>query len=135
MGESHADDGFSLVEVIIAMFLLAVIALALLPLMIGATRTGVVNRDLVAATSFANAQLSPITADFPLVAGTASTCTALQGRKASDVPDPAGTGLLASIEVGGCPAAYPGAVTVTVTVHAADGGTLVTLPTRIPVVG
>lgn len=127
------DDGFSLVEVIMAMFLLAVLALTVLPLIIGATRVSVSNRDLVAATTFANAQLAPVKAAFPNDPTTPTSCATLRTTYArTAVPDPAGTGLTADVAVGTCPAAYPGTVTVTVRVF--DGGSaIVTLPTRITV--
>ena len=46
---SQNDGGFSLVEVLIAMFLLAVLSLAVLPLIVGAATSSVVNRDIAAA--------------------------------------------------------------------------------------
>lgn len=128
----NSDQGFSLVEVIMAMFLLAVLALAVLPLVISATRVSVVNKDLVAATTFANAQLAPVKAAFPNDPATPTSCATLATYDRDDVPDPAGTGLLADIEIGACPAAFPG--TVSVIVKVSDGsGTLVTLPTRVMV--
>ncbi|WP_214466749.1 prepilin-type N-terminal cleavage/methylation domain-containing protein [Microbacterium flavescens] len=131
------SEGFSIVEVIIAMFLLMVLALAVLPLIIGATNTSVVNRDLVAATTFAGAQLAPIKASFPNDPATPTSCAALRGRAATDVVDTAGTGLKADISVGACPATYPGIVLVTVAVEdsAAPGAALVRLPTRVSVSG
>ncbi|WP_434811682.1 type IV pilus modification PilV family protein [Microbacterium sp. bgisy189] len=139
MQKRAGDDGFSLVEVIIAMFLLMVIAVAVLPLMIGATRASVVNRDVVSATTFANSQLAPIKAAFPTESTSPTSCAALRTRAvpaASAVSDPAGTGHTATVAVASCPsgaASYPTTVVVTVTVRAADGDVLVTLPTRIPV--
>lgn len=129
------SEGFSIVEVIIAMFLLMVLSLAVLPLIIGATSTSVVNRDLVAATTFANAQLAPVKASFPNDPATPTSCAALRGRAAVDVPDPAGTGLTADLTMGSCPAAYPGVVLVTVIVEdpADPGAVLVRLPTRVSV--
>lgn len=131
------SEGFSIVEVIIAMFLLMVLALAVLPLIIGATNTSVVNRDLVAATTFANNQLAPIKASFPNDPSTPTSCATLRGRAAVDVADVAGTGLQADLTVGACPAAYPGSVLVTVAVEdsAAPGDVLVQLPTRVSVSG
>jgi prepilin-type N-terminal cleavage/methylation domain-containing protein len=127
------EKGFSIVEVIIAMFLLAVIALAILPLIIGATRVSVGNRDLVAATAFANAQLAPVKAAFPNDPPSPTSCGVLRSTFArTNVADTAGTGLTADVNVGACPAAYPGTVTVIVRVSDGDG-TLVTLPTRITV--
>lgn len=125
-----ADEGFSLVEVIIAMFLLAVLSLAVLPLIIGATRLSVTNKDLVAATTFANSQLAPIRDAFPVNPGSPTKCSDLQARAVASVIDPAGTGLVATVVVGACPTAYPGSVAVTVTVKEGSS-TLVKLPTRI----
>lgn len=135
MRERGADAaGFSLVEIIIAMFLLMVIALALLPALVGATRASVVNRSLVEATAFANAQLAPIRAEFPDNPPSQTTCASLRTRDGSvilDQPAP-DTRLFAEISVGECPSVYPGTVTVTVTVYDADPSSpLVTLPTKV----
>ncbi|MCW5953320.1 MAG: hypothetical protein KIT69_13785 [Propionibacteriaceae bacterium] len=56
--------GFSLVEVVIAMLLLALMALGVLPLILGTIQTSTANRSLVAATTFGNAQLSGLRAQF-----------------------------------------------------------------------
>lgn len=127
------DDGFSLVEIILALFLLALLALTVLPLIIGATRVSVSNKDLVAATTFANAQLAPIKAAYPNDPTTPTSCATLRTTYAKTaIPDPAETGLTADVTIGACPAAYPG--TVTVTVKVIEGGTtIVTVPTRITV--
>ncbi|WP_160150814.1 type IV pilus modification PilV family protein [Microbacterium timonense] len=132
---SRADEGFSIVEVIIAMFLLAVIALAVLPLMIGATRTSVVNRDLVAAITFANAQLAPVKAAFGVDPAGPARCSELRTRavpSTAAIADPAGTGMSATVEIGACPtgaASYPATVAVAVKVRDPNGRVLVTLPT------
>lgn len=128
----RGEDGFSVVEVVIAMFLLAVLALAVLPLVIGATRVSVSNRDLVGATAFANAQLAPIRAAFPNDPTSPTTCSSLRSRATTEVADPAGTGLEADIVVGSCPAAYPGTVLVTITVRD-SAGEVTSIPTRIMV--
>lgn len=136
---SQSDDGFSLVEVIIAMFLLAVLSLAVLPLIITATASSVVNRDVVEATAFANAQLAPIKAAFPTEPVSPTSCASLRTYivdVAHAVSDPAGSGHTATIDVDPCSGDsrdYPDAVVVTVIVRDADGDALVTLPTRIPV--
>lgn len=130
----HRDDGFSLVEVIIAMFLLAIIALAVLPLTVTAVRASVGNADLVAATTFANAQLAPIVDAFPQDPSATSSCVVLQAHAATATPGPVGTDLVSDITVGPCPSDYPAAVDVTVTVTE-NGATLVSLPTRVLVTG
>ena len=95
----------------------------------------VTSRDLVAATTFANAQLAPIKASFPNDPLTPTSCATLGARAATDVVDTAGTGLQADLTIGTCPAAYPGIVLVTVAVEdsAAPGTALVRIPTRVSV--
>lgn len=118
------------------MFLLAVLALAVLPLMIGVAQTSSGNRTLASANTFANAQLAPIRAAYPTATASASCAAARTALPRTAVVDPAGTGLSADTVVGTCPAQYPGTLTVTVRVYRAGEATkpLVTLPTRILVV-
>ena len=123
------------------MFLLAVLALAVLPLMIGVAQTSSGNRTLASANTFANAQLAPIRAAFPTATaskgcGEARTALPRTALPRTGVVDPAGTGLSADVAVGSCPATYPGTVTVTVRVYRTGEPSkpLVTLPTRILVV-
>lgn len=131
------SEGFSIVEVIVAMFLLMVLALAVLPLIIGATGASVANRELAAVTSFAHAQLAPVAAAFPNDPTTPTSCAALHGRVSADIPDPGGSGMTADLTVGGCPAAYPGTVVVTVAVEdpADPGSPLLRLASRVSVSG
>ncbi|WEK14109.1 MAG: prepilin-type N-terminal cleavage/methylation domain-containing protein [Candidatus Microbacterium phytovorans] len=133
MFQRSADDGFSLVEVLISLFLLAMLALAVLPLLVGATRVSVSNRDLATATAFANAQLAPIKTAFPTDSATTS-CASLRTQARTGIAGPDGT--TAAIAVNPCPATsagYPASVPVTVTVTDSDGDTVVRLVTRLPV--
>ncbi len=132
MRRRPTDDGFSLVEVLIAMFLLAVLALAVLPLLIGAMRTSVTNRDHVAATAFATAQLAALRADFPLEDATTS-CADLAARSGTVIVDPAGSGMTAALLLAvPCPGTYPASLPLTITV-AQSGKELTILPSRIRV--
>ncbi|MFI8594780.1 prepilin-type N-terminal cleavage/methylation domain-containing protein [Microbacterium sp. NPDC078428] len=128
------EDGFSAVELVIAMFLVAILALALLPLLMTGTRTSDTNRSLVAATAFASAQLAPIRADFA-PHELATTCTSVQSAAVTARPGPSGSGLLADVLVSGCPGEYPGTVTVTAIAYASasPGSPLATVATRIVV--
>lgn len=112
--EPRCDDqaGVSLVEIVVAMFLLAVMSVAVLPLMAGAVQASATNRDLVAANSLANAQLATLQTTFPTSAE--NSCTAVAAEAASGIADPSGSGATASIAVGTCPSSYPGTVTVRV---------------------
>lgn len=102
--------GVSVVEIIMAMFILAVMSIGVLPLMMGAIQASAGNRDLVAATALANAQLATLQADFPNSAE--NSCAAVAAMAATGISDPSGSGATATISVGNCPADYPGTVTV-----------------------
>lgn len=127
------DDGFSLVEVVIAMFLFAVLALAILPLMTGLSQRSAENRTTLSATAFARQELSKIQADYPATPGNAGTsCAALrtlQTRPA--VVDPA-SGFAARVTVDACPSTFPASVPLRVVV-ARGGSDLVTVATRVRV--
>lgn len=104
--------GVSVVEIVMAMFILAVMSIGVLPLMMGSVQASAKNRDLVAATSLANAQLATLQADFPNSAE--NSCNAVKAMAATAISDPSGSGATATISVGDCPADYPGTVTVKV---------------------
>lgn len=139
----RSDDGFSLVEVIIALFLFAVISLAVLPLLISGVSMSVANRDVVAATALANERLAQLRDDFPTAKGTARTCSSLlTAVDTIDPDDPSNPDLTVTAtalpdDAGDpiCPAgasAYPRSILVTIAVL--DGeGQLVAVPTRISV--
>jgi type II secretory pathway pseudopilin PulG len=109
---SDGQAGVSLVEIVVAMFLFAVMSVAVLPLMVGAVQASTTNRDLVAINSLANAQLATLQATFPNSAE--NTCAAVAATAADGIADPSGSGAAASITVGACPSSYPATVTVTV---------------------
>jgi prepilin-type N-terminal cleavage/methylation domain-containing protein len=138
----EAEDGFSLLEIVIAMLLLALMAIGVLPLILSSVQTGTSNRSLVSATTFANAQLAELRAAFGNDGLRA--CSELVDPTKPDpaapflrtgFPDPAGTGLTAdrTAPSSPCGAETYHTVTVTVTVHpAGDPSTdLVTLASEI----
>jgi type II secretory pathway pseudopilin PulG len=104
--------GVSLVEIVVAMFLFAVMSVAVLPLMMGAVQASATNRDLVAINSLANSRLAMLEAAFPNSAE--NSCAAVAATAAGGIADPSGSGATASITVGTCPSSYPATVTVTV---------------------
>ena len=142
------DDGFSLVEMVLAVFLLGILALATLPLFATVTQTSAYNRDLGTANGYANSVITELRARFPDgVAATTCTSDANGSLVASltsinaktgvlTVPAPEGSRLDARVSMpAACPATgYPLAQTVTVIVFpkgepAADS--LVTVSTQI----
>ncbi len=141
------DDGFSLVEVILAMLLLSMLSLAVLPLIIGATALSVQNKGTVQATALADSYLSALKAKFPAQPTTDTKCSGDEGlvKRAAELVDGDPTtlpniavpsGLTRSIVVESCPtgayAGKPAAVLVTITVTP-KGEAPVVLRSRIPV--
>jgi Tfp pilus assembly protein PilV len=59
---SQRDDGFGMVEALISMLLLALVAVAFLPLIITGLKAATTNTTVTTATQAVNEQLSPVSA-------------------------------------------------------------------------
>ena len=115
-GDDRAKDaGFGLVEIVISMFLLALLAVAFLPLLIDSLRTTVKNSTTATATQLVSEQLDAVSL-LP------RTCAALTAFEAASVPtliDARGTVYTSVRDAAVCPTTgYPLSVTVTVSVTA-----------------
>lgn len=124
------DAGFSMIEIVVAMFVLAVMSIGLLPLILGTIQTSVLNRQLVAATTLAGTSLD----DARRVAASTPSCAALTTWRAGLVTGtPTADGSIVEATVGSCPTAFPGTVLVSVRVRsAADStATLAALQTKV----
>lgn len=133
---TRAEDGFSLIELVMAMFLFGLIALAILPAAISAAHLSVVNRDNVAANAFASSELALVRTAFPDTG--ANACAAVQAHHQVTPrrDDPAKTGLKAEIEISTTCPAYPGTVDATVRVFDPEVSAtdpIVTMSTKIVV--
>lgn len=107
------DKGFGLVEILISMFLLALLAVAFLPLLIDALRVSITNAKVATANQILSEQLDAIA----LLPRTCAAYNAFESATLPAVADERGTTYQASRDVVGCtPAAYPAAVTITLTV-------------------
>lgn len=108
-----ADAGIGLVEIVVAMFLLAILAVSFLPLLVDALRASVRNSSVATANSIMSEQLDSASA-------VGRTCDALVAWAAGTVPavtDDRGTVYSPDRVVTGCPAAtYPSSARVTVSV-------------------
>jgi type II secretory pathway pseudopilin PulG len=72
------DSGFGIAEVLVAMFLLALIAVAIIPILVQGLRLSVQNATVATATQLANQQIEQvrgITSCGSVVAGTITTTT------------------------------------------------------------
>lgn len=128
-----ASEGFSLIEVVIAMFVLALMAMGLVPLMISATQLSVSNRSMTTASAFATAQLAEVRSAFGN--DNPRPCSELATYAHTDFPDNAAhPKLLATRRIlDSCGSDEYATITVQVSVAAADqpADALVTLTTKV----
>jgi type II secretory pathway pseudopilin PulG len=59
-GSRGHDSGFGVIEIIVSMFLLGIIAVALIPILVQGLRLSVSNTTLAAATQLANRQIEQV---------------------------------------------------------------------------
>lgn len=125
-----ADDvGFGLIEIIVAMMLLAIIAIAILPTLIQGLKLSSANATFAAATGIVNGQLEDARSSSSCAGVTPTNTTATDSR---------GVVLKIVRTVGTCPAAlanYPASIPVTVTVTRADTGVIISARTSVYVEG
>lgn len=75
----RTDSGLSLVEIVVAMFLLALVSIAFLPLLINSLQISIRNATISTATQLLNGQLDAL-------AATAPTCAAVSAFGAAAIP-------------------------------------------------
>jgi len=110
---ASGDDGFGLVEIVVSMFLLALLAVAFLPLLIESLRVSVTNSKVATANQILSEQLDAIA----LVDRTCAAFDAFESAAIPTVTDARGTVYQADRDVTGCtPASYPAPVTIVLTV-------------------
>lgn len=111
-----ADAGFSVIEVIIAMAVLGLMSIALVPAMLTAIQVSTTNREQVAATTYANAQLASLRQQ--LATNPTRTCDAIAADAAG--LSVAKDALIATVTITRCPPTSdrPGTVAVSVGVAA-----------------
>ncbi len=108
----EADDGVGLVEIIVAMFILAVLAITFLPILIQGLKQSTINATRATATQIVQDQMEYARAQDP----NCSTVAILGTTPVANVVDSQGVTLVTTRTVGACPATYPGTVSVTVSV-------------------
>jgi len=113
-----SDGGFSLVEIVVALFVLAALSLALIPALVVGVQQAKNNAVIAAATEMLSSRMDDSR-------GQASTCQALTSFASSTVADQVeahGIFLHLNQTLGSCPATYPGTVKYTVSVVRLDTG-------------
>src|SRR5690554_3056013 len=120
LAERALDDesGFGLVEIVISMFLLALVSISLLPLLITGVKQAAANTTTATATQIVHDQLELARTQSP-------TCAALSalGSQTWTTFDPRGVELHVERTIGACPPSsdYPGTVSVEIDVERRDG--------------
>lgn len=105
--------GFGIIEIVVAMFLLGLLAVAVIPLLVQGLTLSSTNATLAAATQLANQQIEQVR--------TQQSCGLVTPATVSTTAD--GHTLTATRTVGTCPASgYPLTVPVSVSVTRADNG-------------
>lgn len=132
MRKQLADSsGFGLIEIVVSMFLFALLAVAFLPLLIDALRATVRNATIATATQIMSEQLDTIT----LVP---RTCEAFESWEAEPLPvtvDSRGSEFQPQRAVTGCePGSYPAAVTIIISVSVAPDADIRVESTTLAVV-
>ncbi|MCI2957791.1 hypothetical protein MN032_08815 [Agromyces atrinae] len=122
----RGEDGFGVIEIVVAMFLIGLLAIFVLPLVMLAMQTSAKSASIGTATDIVNAELTEIRA----AATSCSTLAPFRTSAPAAVTDDRGVGYQAVRTIGACPATYPGSVTITVSVLS-EGDTISTATTRV----
>ncbi|WP_426516261.1 type IV pilus modification PilV family protein [Diaminobutyricibacter sp. McL0618] len=106
------DGGFTLIEVVVAMFLLGIVALGLIPGLVGSLKVSTENTNIATASQLVNQQIDAARVGTP----TCATLTAYQNQVLPPVVDRRGVSFQPKRAVGACTAGTPGVITVSVSV-------------------
>ena len=128
MSQERADEGLGLIEIVVAMFLIAALSLALLPILINGLKQSALNATISTASQVVRQELE--------TASSNSTCKDLTDYRdqvsaddaITEVTDPRGVVVRAVRTVGACPASaagYPGTVSVMIEVKRMDTGKVI----------
>ena len=121
------DSGFSLIESVVALFILMIIATAVLPILLQGLVQSANNQTTVTAASLANQSIEDARAQ--------KTCTGLTALDQTSTARP-GVTLRTQRIVGACPSTFPSTVSVQVNVSRTDtGAVLVSASTLVFVTG
>lgn len=123
----RSADGLSLIEVVVAMMLLAILAVAFLPVLIQGLQTAAVNSTRATANQLANLQLETARSQ----GGDCSNITDLEYAAVSPVVDKRNVTLLTTRDAGLCPGVLPGTLSFTVTITRQDTGAVLATATTL----
>ena len=113
------ERGIGIIEIVISMFLIALLILSFLPVLINTNRLSGRNTTMATATQIVNQQIQSARA-VTSSTSTIPTCTNMKNFVISPAPsavvDPRGVTLLAVWGLVSCPLVYPGTVLMSVSI-------------------
>ena len=124
---AEREHGFSLVEILVAMFILALVATSLAPMLVSALKQTANNAIDTQATHLVSVQMDAVRAQ-------TATCAALTAYASSSLPAAAtgeGVTLTVTRQLGACPATYPGTASFTVSVRRNDTNAVMATATTL----
>ncbi len=112
------EDGFGLMEVIVAMFLLSLLSVSFVPLLVNSIKSTSKNTTIATATQIVNQEIEGARA-VRSPTSTAPSCydiTQFLQVTLASVTDPRGVTLLPQWDAASCPTSYPGVVRARISV-------------------
>ena len=125
---SEHDSGFGLIEIVVSMFILALLAIALLPLLVQGLRQAANGTTLATATQLVSEKMQLAQSKGPNCASVAATAGTV------DLTDPRGIVLRVTTTTGSCTGS-PTTVSVTTSVARLDTGVTITTASTLVFVG
>lgn len=121
------DAGFSMVEIVIAMLLFALLSVAVIPLIMTITVLTVQNRDSETARSAVSADIAALRERYPSdpAISAPALCSQLDDEGFTATPTDIGHGLRVTRNAEACPATFPAAIGVHYEVSRASDGVIV----------
>jgi type II secretory pathway pseudopilin PulG len=112
------DSGVGLIEIVVSMFLLALLAISFLPVLVQGLQQAALNSTRATAVQLANEQVE-------LARGTTATCANLEPLGTVPVAnfiDAQGVTIQVTRTISACPSTYPGTMQLTVRANRVDTG-------------
>ena len=113
------ERGIGIIEIVVSMFLIALLILSFIPVLINSNRLSGRNTTMATATQIVNKQIQSARA-VTSSTSTAPSCTNMKNFVVSPAPsavvDPRGVTLLAAWSLITCPSTYPGTVLMSVSI-------------------
>lgn len=106
------DDGFTLIEVVVAMFILGIVALGLIPGLVGSLKVSAENSNIATASQLVNQQIDAARVGTP----TCASLTTYKNQVLPPVVDRRGVSFQPTRSLLSCTAGAPGVAKVSVSV-------------------